>query len=103
MAPSPETIRDGTYAPLARSLYLYTKRESLGHPEIAAFLRFYLADAAGFAERAGLVASPAETDAANRDRLEAALTGSTPPDGPATSAPNSLRAVSPRIGPVNVD
>jgi len=101
VAPSPETIRDGTYAPLSRPLYLYTKRESLGRPEVAAFLRFYLADAAAFAERAGLVAMPAETDTGNRDRLEAALAGSAPPNGPATPVAGSPVSASIRIRQVN--
>lgn len=40
--PSPETVRDGSYFPLARPLFIYVKKESLGRPEVAAFARFYL-------------------------------------------------------------
>ena len=36
VAPSEETIRDGSYAPLSRPLYLYVKRECLKRSEVAA-------------------------------------------------------------------
>ena len=88
VAPSPETILDGTYAPLARPMYLYANRASLDRPEVAAFLRFYFADVVAFAESAGLVAA---ADAAVltdlRDKLESAITGDSDPDGPAPATP----------------
>jgi phosphate transport system substrate-binding protein len=82
VAPSPETIRDGSYAPLSRPLYVYVKRESLERPEVAEFLRFYFADAGGFAEEAGIVPLDDAAYAANQAELDGALAGSTPPDGP---------------------
>jgi phosphate transport system substrate-binding protein len=82
--PSPEAIRDGRYAPLARPLYVYVKRESLKRPEVQEYLRFWFAGAAGFAEEAGLVASQDEVYEANLEDLEAAIAGASEPDGPAT-------------------
>ena len=82
--PSPETIRDGSYAPLSRPLFIYVKRESLEREEVQAYLRFWFADAAGFAEAAGLVASPDEVYEANLADIEAAIAGISDPDGPAT-------------------
>jgi phosphate transport system substrate-binding protein len=84
VAPSPETIRDGSYAPLSRKLYLYVKRVSLARAEVQQFLRFWFADAATYAEAAGLVASPVEVYETNRADLEAAIAGTAAPDGPAT-------------------
>jgi phosphate transport system substrate-binding protein len=84
--PAEETIRDGSYAPLSRPLFVYTKRASLERPEVTAFLRFYLSDAATYAEQIGLVASGDEIYAANLTKLEEAIAGTSDPDGPALSA-----------------
>jgi phosphate transport system substrate-binding protein len=40
--PSDETVRDGTYHPLSRPLYLYVKKASIERPEVVAFMDFYL-------------------------------------------------------------
>lgn len=85
VAPSPETILDGSYAPLSRTMYLYAKRASLERPEVAEFLRFYLADAVAFAEAGGLVAE-AGSEAALGEKLEDAVAGESDPDGPAATA-----------------
>ena len=42
VTPSPETVQDGTYAPLSRPLYVYVKADSLKRPEVQEFVRFYL-------------------------------------------------------------
>lgn len=93
VAPSPETIRDGSYAPLSRPLYVYAKRESLDRPEVATFLRFYLADAGEFATAAGLVASPTDVYAANMAMLEETIAG--PADSRVFAEPD-LRTSGPR-------
>ena len=81
-SPAQETIRDGSYAPLSRPLYVYTSRASLDRPEVAEFLRFYLTDAAAYAEQVGLVASAEEVYAANLAKLEEAVAGNAPDDPP---------------------
>ena len=42
VTPSQETVRDGTYAPLSRPLFVYVKADSLQRPEVQEFIRFYL-------------------------------------------------------------
>jgi phosphate transport system substrate-binding protein len=86
VAPAEETIRDGSYTPLSRPLFVYSKRSSLERPEVAEFLRFYLSDAATYAEQSGLVASGDEVYAANLAKLEEAISGTSDPDSPALSA-----------------
>jgi phosphate transport system substrate-binding protein len=86
VAPSPETVQDGTYAPLSRPLYLYVKAESLQRPEVQEFVRFYLSQAPALAAEVGYVASPAETYAEDTASFEAAITGSGTPDSAATPA-----------------
>jgi phosphate transport system substrate-binding protein len=44
VAPSTETVQNGTYEPLARPLFVYAKRASLRRPEVEAFLRFIVAN-----------------------------------------------------------
>jgi phosphate transport system substrate-binding protein len=84
--PSKEAIRDGSYTPLARPIFIYVKAESLERPEVQEFVRFYLANAAELAQDVGYVDSPAEAYAAAQQKLEGAIAGAVPPDGPGTAA-----------------
>lgn len=43
--PSPETINDGTYAPLSRPEFIYVSKKSAERPEVKAFVEFYLSPA----------------------------------------------------------
>jgi phosphate transport system substrate-binding protein len=43
--PSDATIQDGTYAPLARPLFMYVKHASLARPEVRAYVDFMLREA----------------------------------------------------------
>ena len=46
IAPSPETVRDGTYRPLSRPIFIYANTAALARPEVQKFVQFYL-DAGG--------------------------------------------------------
>ena len=41
VAPSVESVQDGTYVPLARPLHIYVNKAAAARPEVAALLRFY--------------------------------------------------------------
>jgi phosphate transport system substrate-binding protein len=56
--PDEATIRDGSYAPLSRPLYIYVKKSSLQRPEVRAFVDFYLKNAGGLASEVGYVPLP---------------------------------------------
>jgi phosphate transport system substrate-binding protein len=71
--PNPQTIRTGTYAPLARPLFIYVNRASLERPELAAFVRFYLDEAAGLVGEVGYVPLSDEQYDVSQDRLHEAL------------------------------
>jgi phosphate transport system substrate-binding protein len=92
VAPTPETILDGSYGPLSRPMYLYVNRENLGRSEVAEFLRFYIARAAEFAKAGGIVGDPT-AQASLLARLEQAIAGTSSPDGPAATAdrPNPVK------------
>jgi phosphate transport system substrate-binding protein len=87
VAPSPETVQDGTYAPLSRPLYVYVKDESLQRPEVQEFTRFYLSEAPALAAEVGYVASPEETYAEDVASFEAAISGTGTPDSAAAATP----------------
>jgi len=53
--PEPATIRDGSYAPLSRRLYLYVNRSSLSRPGMRAFMEYSMAHAPEFIPPTGLV------------------------------------------------
>jgi phosphate transport system substrate-binding protein len=55
VAPSVETAQSGAYKPLSRPLFVYAKRESLDRPEVKAFVRYMLDNAASIAEEAEFV------------------------------------------------
>lgn len=45
VAPTPETIENGTYSPMARPLFIYINKAALKRPEVAEFVKFYLSEA----------------------------------------------------------
>jgi len=55
VAPSPATIENRTYGPLARPLFLYVNPESLKRTEVRAFVEFYLMFAREFLPQVGYV------------------------------------------------
>ncbi|MBV8318033.1 MAG: hypothetical protein JOZ53_24075, partial [Planctomycetaceae bacterium] len=78
--PTPETILDKSYTPLARPLYIYVKDSSLKRPEVYAFVKFYLDEVATLTEKAGYVAPNDDDKAANQKALPA------PPSATAAAA-----------------
>ncbi len=58
VTPSPDTVRDGTYTPLSRPLYVYPSMAALARPEVAAFFEYYLANVATLAPEVGYVEMP---------------------------------------------
>jgi phosphate transport system substrate-binding protein len=66
VAPSAETIADGSY-PLSRTLYIYVnKAKAKSNPAVSAFVDFYLKGLKGFVDDAGYVALPSDKAAASQ-------------------------------------
>ncbi|MFM9108250.1 MAG: PstS family phosphate ABC transporter substrate-binding protein [Chloroflexota bacterium] len=84
--PTTESVRDGSYKPLSRPLFVYVKTDSLARPEVQEFLKFYLENVPTLAGEVGFVASPDETYAADVADLEAALSAAA---GAAVATPAS--------------
>lgn len=60
VAPSEETIKDGTYNPLSRPLFIYVNKKSVERPEVKAFVEFYIAQATELVSEVKYVPLPAE-------------------------------------------
>ncbi len=63
VAPTPQTAQDGTYFPLARPLFVYPSVQAVSRPEVAAFLDFYVQNAATIAVEALFIPLNAEQQA----------------------------------------
>ena len=71
--PSIETVRDNTYAPLSRPLFIYVRKSSLDRPEVVEFVKFYLAECIELATDVGYIPISDEVIQANDVRLQGAL------------------------------
>ena len=59
VGPSPKTVEDGTYQPLARPIFIYVSKKSLdSKPEVKEFVDFYLKNAAKLVKDVKYVALP---------------------------------------------
>jgi phosphate transport system substrate-binding protein len=77
IAPSPQTIADGTYAPLSRPLFIYVKKEAASRPEVKALVDFALApDNKELITESGYVPLPDDAVALVKSRFEQGKVGS---------------------------
>jgi phosphate transport system substrate-binding protein len=76
VAPSEQTVRDGTYQPLSRPLFVYVSTKAIERPVVAAFAAFYVDNAAKLAKEVGYVPLPDKVIELTRGRLTAKKTGS---------------------------
>jgi phosphate transport system substrate-binding protein len=77
VAPSPETVLDGTYTPLSRPLFVYVSTQALEErPEVQAFVDFYLDQQnASLVEEVGYIPLSDELYQAAQARVENRATG----------------------------
>ena len=55
VAPSLETVMDGTYQPLARPIFIYVAEKSMAKPEVKEFVSFYIKNAPKLVKEVGYV------------------------------------------------
>jgi phosphate transport system substrate-binding protein len=75
VTPSEATVRDGSYAPLSRPLYIYVRNSALERPEVEKFVRFYLDKSGEMASEVGYVPISDEAAAKNEDAFRGATGG----------------------------
>jgi len=71
--PTAETVLANEY-PLSRPLFFYVANDAMDSPEIAAFVEYWVSNAADYATAVGYVQAPEEAASANTEAL-AGLTG----------------------------
>jgi phosphate transport system substrate-binding protein len=72
--PSTETVKNGTYTPLSRPLYIYVNSSSLNNPDVVEFVRFYLEEAGALAKDVGYIAMTKEEYAAQMEKFNKFVT-----------------------------
>jgi phosphate transport system substrate-binding protein len=75
VAPSVETVQDGTYKPLARPLFVYPSADALQRPEFDAFLEYYLDNVNDIAEQVGFIGLTDEQLSESKSNLEGLIGG----------------------------
>jgi phosphate transport system substrate-binding protein len=83
--PTPETVIDGSYMPLARPMFVYVSDKAWQRPEIKAFMAFYLDNAAALAREVDYVPLPDSAYATIRGHLDAGKLGTVFMGEPATA------------------
>ena len=68
VAPSTETVQDGTYAPLGRPLFIYPSDKALKDAAMDAFLEYYLENVNDVAEQVGFI--PLTTEQLNKSKSQ---------------------------------
>lgn len=75
--PSLETVKNGTYAPLSRPLFIYVNSAAANRPEVQEFTRFYLDNAAMLSSEVGYIPMTDEQYATEKKEFEAFISGNT--------------------------
>jgi phosphate transport system substrate-binding protein len=74
--PSQQTVKDGTYQPLSRPLFIYISTKALIRPEVKDFVKFYLKEAGPLVTEVGYISLPDKAYALALTRFEQQKTGS---------------------------
>ncbi len=76
IAPSPETVMDGTYQPLSRPLFIYISKKAYERPEVKAFVMHYFEEASQKAILdEGFITLPSNVVKLAKERFESGVTG----------------------------
>ncbi|MBI5542474.1 MAG: PstS family phosphate ABC transporter substrate-binding protein [Deltaproteobacteria bacterium] len=76
VAPTLESIREGTYQPLSRPILIYVSKRALERPEVASFVSFYIENMPRLADVVGYVPLPPQVVALAKERVEKRRLGS---------------------------
>jgi phosphate transport system substrate-binding protein len=76
IVPSAQTVRDSSYQPLSRPIFVYVSKAAAGRPEVAAFIEYYLTKGEALVQEARYVPLPARAYELALARFKAGKTGS---------------------------
>lgn len=68
--PTLETVKDGTYFPLSRPLFIYVNSTSVKSPEVVEFVNYYLDNAGALATDVGYIPLPADLYAKQKESFK---------------------------------
>lgn len=77
--PTLETVKDGTYAPLSRPLFIYVNSKASARPEVVEFVNFYLDNAPTLSQEVGYIPMPAEMYQEQKQKFEQFAKGTSAP------------------------
>ncbi len=75
VAPSLETVKNGSYVPLSRPLFIYVSTRSLQRPEVAQFVQFYLDECPVLSKEVGYIPLSDAIYQLVRERFQKRITG----------------------------
>jgi phosphate transport system substrate-binding protein len=70
ITPTYDTIKDGTYAPLSRPLFIYVNNKELERREVKEFVKYYINNIGTFAGEVGYVSLPDEQYATEAAKIQ---------------------------------
>ncbi|OGO30185.1 MAG: phosphate ABC transporter substrate-binding protein [Chloroflexi bacterium RBG_16_56_11] len=70
VVPSVEVIRNGTYKPLSRPIFIYVNKAALTRPEVKEFIRFYMTAGPDLVSEVGYVPLPSTTYTENLTKIQ---------------------------------
>ncbi len=79
--PSAETVNNGTYQPLSRPIFIYVSKAAAERPEVDAFVRFYIENAAVLSAEVGYVSLPQTIIDLALERFDERIVGTLFPGG----------------------
>jgi phosphate transport system substrate-binding protein len=74
--PTAETVKDGTYQPLSRPIFIYVNKKALDRPEITEFVQFYLTAGRPLVKEVGYIPLPDTVYELALKRVQARTVGS---------------------------
>lgn len=74
--PSLETVKNSTYQPLSRPVFIYVSKKSAERPEVEKFIEFYLTHANVLTKEVGYIPLPDEAYRLAMERFQNRVTGS---------------------------
>ncbi|MCC9167777.1 PstS family phosphate ABC transporter substrate-binding protein [Pontibacter harenae] len=73
--PSLETVKDGSYTPLSRPLFIYVNSKAVARPEVVEFVNFYLDNAGELSQEVGYIPLPEEEYNKQKQKFQKFATG----------------------------
>jgi phosphate transport system substrate-binding protein len=75
VAPSEETVKDASYQPLGRPIFVYVNKKSLDRPAVRKFVEFYLTNASDLVKDVKYIPLPDEAYKMGLERVQKGNTG----------------------------